>query len=298
MFSGFLWIVIVALLASGVAMALDLKQEKFHVGKMLVPALLAFGVFVFWLSFVTIDAGTRGVVTRFGAVVGDLPPGLHMITPFVEEVHPVSTQTLTVKPSEDAASKDLQMVKTQVTLAYHFDPAYVGYIYQQLSDASENSVENKVIIPAILEAIKACTAKYNAQELIEQRPAVRDGIEAFVMERLRPYHIVAETVSITDFAFSPEFDKSIEAKVKAQQDAEKAENDLNRIKIEAEQKVAQAQAEAKALEVQRQQITPELIQLRTIEMMQQRWDGHLPEVMAGGGQGALPMFDVLKAAKK
>lgn len=84
----------------------------------------------------------------------------------------------------------------------------------------------------------------------------------------------------------------------AQQNALKAENDLTRIKIEAEQKVAQAQAEAKALEVQKQQITPELLQLRTIEMMQQHWDGHLPEVYMGGGQGggALPMIDVLKAA--
>jgi hypothetical protein len=61
--------------------------------------------------------------------------------------------------------------------------------------------------------------------------------------------------------------------------------------------VAQAQAEAKALEVQKQQITPELLQLRTIEMMQQHWDGHLPEVYMGGqGGGALPMIDVLKAA--
>jgi prohibitin 2 len=47
-----------------------------------------------------------------------------------------------------------------------------------------------------------------------------------------------------------------------------AENDLTRIKIEAEQKVAQVGAEAKALEVQKQEITPKLLQLRTIEMMQ------------------------------
>jgi prohibitin 2 len=81
-------------------------------------------------------------------------------------------------------------------------------------------------------------------------------------------------VSITDFNFSKEYNHAIEAKVTAQQNALKAENDLTRIKIEAEQKVAQAQAEAKALEVHKQQITPELLQLRTIEMMQQHWDGH------------------------
>lgn len=117
-------------------------------------------------------------------------------------------------------------------------------------------------------------------------------------DRLAAHHIDVDAVSITDFNFSEEYNRAIEAKVTAQQNALKAENDLTRIKIEAEQKVAQAGAEAKALEVQKQQITPELLQLRTIEMMQQHWDGHLPEVYMGGGQGsgALPMIDVLKAA--
>jgi hypothetical protein len=52
------------------------------------------------------------------------------------------------------------------------------------------------------------------------------------------------------------------------------------------------------LNVQRTQITPELLQLRTIEMMQAHWDGHLPDVYIGGANGALPMIDVLKAASK
>jgi regulator of protease activity HflC (stomatin/prohibitin superfamily) len=159
-----------------------------------------------------------------------------------------------------------------------------------------DDAETRVIVPAILEAIKARTAQYDAQDLISQRPIVRDGIEDFVRTRLDPYHIVAENVSITDFRFSDEYERAIEAKVTAAQQAEKAQNDLARIKIEAEQKVAAAQGEAQALEVQKAQITPELIQLRTIEMLHDKWDGHLPEVMSGSG--SLPMLDVLKAAGK
>jgi regulator of protease activity HflC (stomatin/prohibitin superfamily) len=156
---------------------------------------------------------------------------------------------------------------------------------------------DRVVKPAILEAIKAQTAQYDAEQLIAQRATVRNGIEQYVRDRLAAHHIDVDAVSITDFNFSEEYNRAIEAKVTAQQNALKAENDLTRIKIEAEQKVAQAQAEAKALEVQKQQITPELLQLRTIEMMQQHWDGHLPEVYMGSGQGgALPMIDVLKAA--
>lgn len=157
---------------------------------------------------------------------------------------------------------------------------------------------DRVVVPAIQEAIKAQTAQYDAEQRIAQRATVRNGIEQYVRDRLSAHHIDVAAVSITDFNFSEEYNHAIEAKVTAQQNALKAENDLTRIKIEAEQKVAQAQAEAKALEVQKQQITPELLQLRTIEMMQQHWDGHLPEVYMGGGPGggALPMIDVRKAA--
>jgi prohibitin 2 len=260
-----------------------------------IPVALASFIFLFLhLSFTEVGSTERTIVTKYGRVASMLAPGAHFINPVTDRVYPVSVQTHTVKPAEDAASRDLQIVHTQITLAYHFEPDHVDYIFTQLADNSENAVENKVIIPAILEAIKSNTAQYDAQQLITERPKVRDGIEAFVVERLKPYHIVAETVSITDFNFSKEFNDSIEAKVTAQQHAEKAQNDLTRIKVEAEQKVAQAQAEAKSLEVQRQQITPELLQLRTIEMMREKWDGHMPQFIGGG---SVPMLDVLKAAE-
>jgi prohibitin 2 len=253
-------------------------------------------IFVFWLSFTTIDAGYRGVVLRFGALTGrTLEPGPHLIIPVFETVKPISVQVQVEKLDSQAASHDLQVVHTQVTLAYYQDPCCVTDIWAKLNDDSLD----RVVIPAIQEAIKAQTAQFDAEQLIAQRTLVRNGIEQYVHDRLTAHHIDVDAVSITDFNFSEDYNRAIEAKVTAQQNALKAENDLNRIKIEAEQKVTQAQAEAKALEVQKQQITPELIELRTIEMMQSRWDGRLPDVyMAGNGSNALPMIDVLKAAGK
>ena len=271
----------------------DRKGERdfvFNLSRALPAWAVAALLFLMFLSFTSVDAGQIGVVKRLGNPVRELSPGAHFIVPIIDSVTPVIVQTRIVKPSEDAASLDLQIVHAEVTLAYHVDPSHATDILVQLND----DAENRVIAPAIFEAIKAVTARYTVQELISERPKVRDGIEAFVTARLAPYHIIAETVSITDFKFSHQFEQAIEAKVTAQQLAEKAENDLNRIKVEADQKVAQAKGEAEALRAQKEQVTPELLQLRTIEMMRERWDGRLPEVLTG--QGALPMLDVLKAA--
>ncbi len=49
-------------------------------------------------------------------------------------------------------------------------------------------------------------------------------------------------LSITDFEFSPEFSKTIESKQTAEQLALKAKRDLDRIKVEAQQRIATAQA--------------------------------------------------------
>ena len=253
----------------------DGRKVDFSISRGLPFLLVAVLIFIFWLSFTTVDAGYRGVVLRFGALTGrTLEPGPHLIIPVFETVKPISVQVQVEKLDSQAASHDLQVVHTQVTLAYYQDPCCVTDIWAKLND----DALDRVVIPAIQEAIKAQTAQFDAEQLVAQRAVVRNGIEQYVRDRLTTHHIDVDAVSITDFNFSDEYNRAIEAKVTAQQNALKAENDLTRIKIEAEQKVTQAQAEAKALEVQKQQITPELIELRTIEMMTNRWDGHLPDV--------------------
>lgn len=262
----------------------------------LAGLLAVFLVLSGWLSYTTVDSGTMGVVTRYGSVTRTVQPGLHFVAPFIDEVHAISTRTLVVKPSEDASSKDLQLVHMQVTLAYHFDSAYASYFYTQLNDSSENAVENKVVIPAVLEAMKSQSALYDAPELITKRPTVRDGIETFLQAKLAAYHIIPETVSITDFNFSKEYNDAIEAKQTAEQQAQQAENVLKKVKIQAEQQVAQAQGEAAALKAQKEQITPELLQLRMIEMLKEKWNGELPTNYYGG-QAPLPIVEAFRSTK-
>lgn len=281
----------------GLALAIALpvitfiKTEKVKLSRGIPGLVLAAAFLSLSLSFTTIDAGSVGVVKKFGQPVRQLNPGAHFVIPYAETVTNVAVQTRTVTPEEIASSADLQVVKTKVTLAYHIDPVYATNILVELND----DAEVRIINPSIIEAVKATTAKYNASELITQRATVRDGIEAMIAQRLSGYHLIADQVSITDFNFSEDYNKAIEAKVTAQQNAEKALNDLQRIKTEAQQQIEQAKGEAEALKSQKEQITPELLQLRTIEMLKEKWDGRLPQYTGGG---TIPFLDVLKATGK
>jgi regulator of protease activity HflC (stomatin/prohibitin superfamily) len=204
----------------------DGRKIDFSLSRGLPFLVVAAMIFVFWLSFTTVDAGYRGVVLRFGALTGrTLEPGPHLIIPVFETVRPISVQVQVEKLDSQAASHDLQVVHTQVTLAYYQDPCCVTDIWAKLND----DALDRVVIPAVQEAIKAQTAQFDAEQLVAQRAVVRNGIEQHVRDRLSAHHIDVDAVSITDFNFSEEYNRAIEAKVTAQQNALKAENDLNRI---------------------------------------------------------------------
>jgi prohibitin 2 len=241
-----------------------------------------------------VDAGTRGVVKTFGEVTGVFDEGLHFRTPFVTSVVPVDVKTQRLVSESSAASRDLQIVTTQVVLNYRADPTRVADLVREVG----TDYEAKIIDPAIQESVKAATAQFTAENLITQRPLVSESIREVLNERLTARGIIVEEVSITEFNFSAEFSRAIEAKQVAEQDALRAERELRRAQIEAQQQVARAEAEAEArlqvaraeaeaLRLQREVISPELLQLRFIE----RWDGILPRFM-GGDSGLVPFVNI------
>lgn len=224
----------------------------------------------------TVDAGERAVLLTWGKVNNDtIEPGLHFKMPIMQSIARFDTQTQKYEASASAASKDLQMVDTNIAVIYHLQTSSIPRIYSELG----HEYGDKVIQPQVQEVLKAVTAKFSADQLITNRSAIATQVQTMLKERLMPYGIYVESTAITNFNFSESFNNAIEAKVTAQQQKQKAEMDLQRIQVEAEQKVVSAKAEADALRLQREAITPELLELRKIEVQRnaiEKWNGVLP----------------------
>ena len=260
-------------------------------GKKIVLAVIVLAVIVTVTSSTGIvGAGQRGVLLRFGAVTGaEKEEGLYFKIPGVEQVVLMSTQIQKYTAPSVSSSKDLQVVSTEVTLNYQLEASSVGEVYRSM----RQDYENRVVQPFIQEAVKSTTATYNAEELITQRPQVRTELQAVIDARLRPLGISVVQLSITDFQFSVTFQDSIEAKVKAVQQALEAENALVRVEFESQQAIVRAEAEARGLELQKSQITTQLLELRRIEVQRnaiEKWNGVMPSVVTSGGP--VPMLDV------
>lgn len=255
-----------------------------------IIALIVVGVVVS-ASVKIVDSGHRGVLLTWSAVETNVPPlqeGLHFVTPFANDVINIEVRTLKFERSTTSASRDLQTVSTTVTVNYRPSQESVHHLYQNLG----LDYQNRVIQPAIDETVKQVTAKYNAEELITKRPLVKTDIENSIRERLDGFNIITDVVSITDFQFSPLFAQAIESKVEAEQNALRAENDLRRIQVEAQQRealaqgvakanIAEAQGESEAIRIINEALANNPNYLEWLKT--QRWDGRLPLVVGEGG---------------
>lgn len=243
-------------------------------------------------SVVIVPAGHRGVI--FNRVSGikqmALNEGLNFVVPVLEEAILMDVRVQKDTYDATAASKDMQTVHTKVAMNFRPVPEMVPKLYSEVGwDYSD-----RVIAPAVQEAVKATTARFTAEELITHREDVKKIIQELVEKYVTKVNIRIEELYITDFDFSRQFSEAIESKQIAEQTALKAKRDLDRVKIEAEQKIASARAEAESLRMQKDAITPQLIQLRQVEMQRmaiEKWDGRMPSVMMGQG-GATPLLNL------
>ncbi|MDP2862452.1 MAG: prohibitin family protein [Desulfobacterales bacterium] len=276
--------------------AKDAMQSAMKKGPMrvalIIGAILMF--FMFLQPWVQIGAGQRGVVLDFGAVQKDvLGEGLHFRVPVMQEIVRMDVKVQKAETAAAAASADLQDVSSTVAINYHIIPDKANIVYQSIGI----HFKERIIDPAVLEVVKAVTAKYSAEELITKRPAVSDAMKLSLTERLLAHNMAVDAFSIVGFSFSKIFMEAIESKQTAEQLALKAKRDLDRIKIEAEQTITAARAEAESLRLQRANISPDLIELRKIEANLKaidKWNGILPQVTGGGAVPFIGVGDIQK----
>ncbi|MGV8059230.1 MAG: prohibitin family protein [Smithellaceae bacterium] len=265
--------------------------------KLIVIAGVILLILVFFRPWVQVGAGQRGIVLNFGAVQKQvLEEGLHLRIPVMQQIALMDVRVQKAETDAAAASADLQDVTSRVALNYHIVPDQANIVYQKIGV----QFKERIIDPAILEVVKAVTAKYTAEELITKRPAVSEAMRRNLMDRLIVNNIAVDAFSIVTFSFSKVFTEAIESKQTAEQLALKAKRDLERIKIEAEQKITAARAEAESLRLQRANISTDLIELRKIEANMkaiEKWNGILPQVTGGGAIPLIGLGDIPKKIK-
>ena len=275
--------------------------------------LLVVGFFALILLFVffpvrIISAGEIGVLLEFGKVKEIWHPGMHILVPFMNEVIIMPTQIEKFETAATAASADLQIVQTTIAVNYRLpqnDPSV-----QSLYENFRGDHETRIIQPLVQEIVKSSTAKRTAAELITKREDVKTVITANLREKLAQYNIDVVEVSITNFDFSPEFNKAIESKVVVEQELQQAQLELQKKQVQVQQGIAEKNASATATVITAEadakatilRANAEAEAIKTITgsindpyvryLYVQRWNGQVPKVV-GSGQNIMDISSLV-----
>ncbi len=198
-----------------------------------------------------VPAGSVGVQVLFGKVLvkSTLSEGLNIVNPFINlEIMTVRTQAYTMsiaaeegqRYGDDAIlslTKDGLEIAMDLTVWFHLDAPEAAIVFQKIG---KNYVA-KILRPAARTAIRNTTVKYNAVEIYsEKREEVQTEINKQLEKDLEERGIVLEKVLLRNIKLPLKVKNAIEAKLEAEQDAQKMEFILLKEIKEADRKKIEA----------------------------------------------------------
>src|SRR6202140_4504475 len=224
----------------------------------IVPVLLA-------LSIVVVPDGTAGIrVSQLsGARPGTLYPGVHWLTPLVDDVALYDTREQVYTTSASAGTKPSTEVLTvqareglnlglAVSVRYRIDPSKLSSIHQNLPQP----VGEQVVAPVVSSTYRQLAPNYVTREIFAvKREELRTQAADMIKTRLASDGIVVREVLLRDIQLPAEYAKGLQGLLLKEQENEQLSTEqdikLKEVKIpelEADAQKARAvkQAEAQA----------------------------------------------------
>merc|ERR1719375_1090122 len=189
-------------------------------------------------------------------------PGLNFMVPWLERRIIFDIRARPHTMTSLTGSKDLQMVNISLRALARPNPAKLPELYRSIG----LDFEEKVLPSIISEVLKSVVAQFNAASLIAERQHVSEMIRAKLESRARDFHILLDEVAIMHINFSPEYEKAVEQKQVALQQAERARYLVLKAQEEKKRTIIHAEGETQSAKMIGNAIAknPGFIELRRI----------------------------------
>jgi regulator of protease activity HflC (stomatin/prohibitin superfamily) len=213
------------------------------IGAVILVALIAVD------SYFVVEPTEMAGLRRLGQVVTTKPlgPGLHFKLPLIDKVDRLQVSLDTFKLDKLTVNTiDNQPIAVTVGLTYRIPPqAVLPLLYEVGRAGNFDITENFERIVA--DRTAKIFAQQNTTRISENRDQILNALKSLLSNDLGTlYHIEVVDFQIAGILYSDSFRASVEAAVKAKNEAVAAENTVNRIRFEAQQAVERANGEAEA----------------------------------------------------
>ena len=293
----------------------------FKAGGLILAAIVAVSVFFNYIVSVTrIGAGHVGVEvvlsgSQRGASEIPIRTGWVFYSPIRSQIVEFPTYVQTVKWTHDLNegrasneemsfnSKEGMNIFSDVSLSYSIEPRRVPDFYVKYRVTDMDQFTHGILRDTVRNSLNEVASTYTVEQIYgEQKTAFLEQVQRRIQAQLDPVGINLQQFGFIGAPRVPEVIASaITSKAQAIQDAERARNELAKTQAEAAKQVAEAEGEAKssvtraqgeaeANRIRQTSITPQLLQLRTLENQRaliDRWNGQLPSVETAGNSSMM-----------
>lgn len=234
-------------------------------------------------SVVVVSAGERAVIfDNFRGVLPDVRnEGMTFVLPFVQKAvrYDVRTQTYNIgtndadpnnrgnsEASIEARTKDGQTVL--VELSVRFQPIEED-LWKLHKEVGQDYL-NKIIIPEVRSVVRTIVAQYDVMDVYSgKRLLIQGRMQESLSKTFGKYYLRLNEILIRNTVFSEEFQKAIEAKQVALQDAQRMDYVLQKESQEKKRKIIEAQGDAESIRIRGQALAanPRLIQYEYVQKL-------------------------------
>ncbi|MCX6744146.1 MAG: prohibitin family protein [Candidatus Parcubacteria bacterium] len=256
--------------------------DKFKLGsKVTIGVIIAvILIIILFRSIIIVPAGTTGVYHLFGQVKDQpLSSGIHLVFPLAKvEMMSIRTEqyTMSIIPTEgqrygddsiDALTKEGLKVNLDITSLYHLQEDKAPEIFKTIG----LNYEEKIVRPEVRGAIRDVIALYDAKDIYSaKREEATNEIADKLKTSLNPRGIELEQVILRNVALPDLLTQAIEAKLMADQEAQKYDFILQKETKEAERKRIEAAGQRDSQKIINESLSNQYLQYLYIQNLQNR----------------------------
>ncbi len=211
-----------------------------------------------------IDDGEAGVRFDLGKISPQpVPAGLTFYVPVVSRIERWNVKTMEIKETANVPSSEGLISTLDVSVLLRVPTENVVKVRKNIGP----NYISIVIVPTVRDTIRSVVSGYQVKALFSEtgRTEIAQKLLAKLQEKLAAKGIVVEDALLRDVRLPPTFAKSIEAKLKAEQESLQKQFELEKAKKDAEIEIARAHGIAESNRIIADSLSENYLRYRWIE---------------------------------